>query len=156
MGSSLSCLCTTKAPRRNVLVIKPSGKIIKIEEATRVKEIVSSNPHHNAPGAASEQPVESVLPDSFELGCDRLYYFLVAEGQSLSKDSLDPLIRLIHSPKAATATGNDHKAIQSGISNDDGNGPQLKMGHALPLVVPKFPWKPSLHTIPEVHTPQNL
>ncbi|KAF2297580.1 hypothetical protein GH714_042373 [Hevea brasiliensis] len=152
-----SCL-GPKNPSSRDIIIKQNGKIIKAKQGTLVKHIVASHPNHIVLQAESKSSVPSFL-----LGCcnENEMFFVVAEGQALSK--FETLKTLVRSRKdggggCSGRVGDRKKQLSPGNSSDKNGNRKLpqQLKNNASFEYKKLPWKPALHTIPEIQSPQNF
>lgn len=157
MGGGASCICDPSS-RREVLVMKENGEFLRFKEYIRVKDILAANPYQKVIRCCSDR--NHVLPDSFQLSCNQLY-FLLPRGIFLTDETYENMLRLAAASRnsklsASIESYSGNPQLPSCESNtkykaflcskDDGDGGD-------PGNTSSSRWKPTLQTIPEVNSP---
>ncbi|KAL3517935.1 hypothetical protein ACH5RR_020524 [Cinchona calisaya] len=156
MGGSISCICDPSSTiKGQILVMKEDGSLLKFKGGIRVKDILVANPSYDKVIRCCSD--KTVLPESFQLCCNQLY-FLLPRGPALHDETYDRLLRLaksrIHISSIVCSGRNDGSLPKETTTETGGMGAEgnmvIKTSDYDDPRYYKSRWKPALQTIPEV------
>ena len=158
MGSSLSCICDPSSTvNKQVPVIKEDGELLRFKQGIRVKDILLANPYSKVIRCSSDK---TVLPESFQLSCNQLY-FLLPRGLALDDETYDSLLKLAASrnPKSSiVCSGRNDKNLpkENGTKTGLAGNKDITTKDKDDSRYPMSRWKPALQTIPEANSSSTL